>query len=155
MATLSLKTTPDGFKPIVAPVAASTAPAKPAPTVEERPKFDALSRLPPDVRAAVEWIKATWPAAFAAPRLPIAIGAGETILAAKPEHIDARAVGRALRFLMQDPDYLDALATDGAMRFSLDGSPAGTISPQDRHSVSMNLHALALRAATKANAKKG
>ena len=141
MATLSLK------KPPVAEPAAASPVAQP--TREDRPKRNPLDRLPPEVRKAAEWIKETWPNAFDSPRLPIAIGSGDIILSAKPEHIDARAVGRAMNFLMRDPEYVEALATDGAMRLDLSGVKADPVSEADRQSAAMDLHSRALRAAAK------
>ncbi len=115
---------------------AASATTAPAP---EKIKRDPLGCLKPGVRAAADWILATWPSAFSSPRRPLAIGSGEIIMAAKPDRINAVEVSLAIGFLVRSDEYLEALSDDQSVRFTLDGSVAGAVSEADRHSAALAL----------------
>lgn len=149
MATLSLKTK-DAAKLEQLKAKLESPPVAP---IKVEPPIKAAPNLPDyllgSVKEAVTWIIETWPGAFTSPRVPLAIGVGEIIIAARPDHISGAAVNRALMFLMRADEYVDACATDHAMRFDLDGEPTERVSEQDRHSASLNLHYRAMKAANK------
>jgi ProP effector len=105
--------------------------------VEPKPKPKARTNLPA-VRATVEWMAKTWPAAFARPIRPLAVGAGALILAARPETIPLKLLHDALRYWVRSRHYQQALAA-GVRRVNLDGSDAGEVSQENRAEASRRL----------------
>ncbi len=76
-------------------------------------------------RQAVDWLRATWPHLFAGP-VPLAIGAGEEIRAARPSHISNADIRAAIAKWVNSKPYLKALAKGGD-RIGLDGEIAGQV----------------------------
>jgi len=81
--------------------------------------------------AAMDWLAATYPAAFGlnSDVKPVAIGVGKLIWpAAKAAGIWRRALHNALSRRAGSIAYLEALVVDGAMRVGLDGDPVEPVS---------------------------
>jgi hypothetical protein len=82
-----------------------------------------------------------WPAAFCTPRVPLAIGIHQELLAVLGEEISTKTVSWAMRHWTHRPDYLDALVR-GEVRRNLDGSPATAPSEQDRQNAAQWLQVI-------------
>ena len=81
--------------------------------------------------AAMDWLAATYPAAFglSGDVKPVAIGVGKLIWpAAKAARIERRALNDALSRRASSLAYLEALAADGARRVGLDGDAVEPVS---------------------------
>ena len=134
---------------LVDPHARPTLTLKKAVTVEvpgPKPKPARVNR--PAVLATVEWMAATWPAAFCRPLRPLAIGCGALVLAAAPETIPRKLVHDALRYWVRSRDYQQAVIA-GVRRVNLDGSDAGEVSEEHRADASIRLAMLVAKAKSK------
>jgi hypothetical protein len=113
---------------------------KPAPpTPQAKPKASATppkpkAQTPPtppeakaSVIAAIEAIRAAYPAAFGQPIRPLAIGAGNTVLAGLTGRVSRKSLRAALVVWTSSPAYHLALKEKGARRENLDGSDAGPV----------------------------
>lgn len=80
--------------------------------------------------AAMAWLRAAFPAAFAS-AVPLAIGIGRQLMKARPADISARGLKVALTRWVRRPAYLKALAAVDSMRSDLRGTPVEPVS--DRH----------------------
>jgi hypothetical protein len=113
------------------PVEAPRPPARPAAVSVTAPKRPASTPAKTwslaELRGLVEWMRATWPAAFAEPVKPLALGAGALITSARPEGRSHKDIGAAIRFYVNSDGYLEALASGGARRIELDGGDAGPV----------------------------
>jgi hypothetical protein len=85
----------------------------------------------PDVLATIQWFRATWPAAFSRPIRPLAIGAGTTIIATRPETIPLKIVHNDVRYWCGARQYQQALKA-GVRRVNLGGSDASEVAPEYR-----------------------
>jgi ProP effector len=84
-----------------------------------------------ELRALVDWMRETWPAAFPDPPRPLAIGAGALIAKARPPGRSHKDIGAAVRFYVNSDTYLEAVR-DGVRRIHLDGSDGGEVTEEHR-----------------------
>jgi sRNA-binding protein len=74
-------------------------------------------------RAALLWLRSTWPDLFGKPPKPLAMGIGVEIVAkARDAGLKPYAVGTFLYHWTQSRRYLDALAAKDAVRWGLGGT---------------------------------
>jgi hypothetical protein len=105
---------------------------KAAPTAAKRYSLTELRRM-------VEWMRETWPAAFAEPLRPLALGAGALIIRARPPERSHKDIGAVLRFYTSSDSYLAALACEGSRRVGLDGTDAGEVEEGHREHAAKRL----------------
>jgi hypothetical protein len=97
---------------------------------EPPPEPDAAARCQASFDAAAAWVRSTWPAIFAEPIRPLAVGAGMLIANARPPGMPRKAVKRVLSRHAGSDAYLAAIR-DGVRRIGLAGEDAGE--PEERH----------------------
>jgi ProP effector len=115
-------------------------PAPPQPKPKPKPRAGRA-----EILATIEWMRATWPAAFSRPVRPLALGVGAAILAAAPETIPHKRVDGALRHWVRSALYLQSVKA-GVRRVNLDGSDAGEVTQEHRADATRRLVTMAAKA---------
>jgi sRNA-binding protein len=96
-----------------------------------------------EVRAALLWLRSTWPDLFGKPPKPLAIGIGVEIVAkARDAGLKPYAVGTFLYHWTQSRRYLDALAAKDPVRWGLGGTAVDFVSREHQVAALVQLSAL-------------
>jgi sRNA-binding protein len=120
-------------------IAASSATPRPALTHRQRKRRAQR-------KAALTWLKSTWPHLFAEGPKPLAIGIGDALIAhAEEAGIRPYAVNGILLMWTRSRGYLEALATVGAVRWGLSGTAVDFVASE--HQADARLKLAELKAA--------
>ncbi len=86
-------------------------------------------------RAALAWLRATWPKSVGE-FLPLALGVHKDAIAVAAGLHSPRAIRDAMHYHANSPRYREALSRPGAMRVNLDGEHVEPVSPEHRANAS-------------------
>ncbi|MDX1604612.1 MAG: ProQ/FINO family protein [Candidatus Competibacterales bacterium] len=95
--------------------------------------------VPPSVKAALQALRETFPAAFPTPPVPLPEGLLPTAHEALADTHSKKSVRRALVLWCNQTDYLRAVVAEEARLVNLDGSDAGPVSEELREAAHRRL----------------